>query len=87
MEGHIKINKGKVFRTFIKVYLLFNTQQLSTNIKLTLQKILVSSVVTYTHPAHVFVTDTHLLRLLCLQNKALPPQYWQFLRCTPALVI
>jgi len=30
----------------------------------------ISSVMTYTHPTHVFEADTHLLKLLHLQNKA-----------------
>ena len=66
---HIEINKDQVFRTFIKVYFLFNTQQLCTNIKWTLQKVFISYVMTYTHPTHVFAADIHLLKLLHLQNK------------------
>ena len=67
---HIEIKWGKVFRTFIKVCFLFNTQELSTNTKLTLQKVLIISVMTYISPIHVFAADTHLLKLLHLQNKA-----------------
>jgi hypothetical protein len=63
--------KAKVFRAFIRVYSLFRHEQLSANIKLTLHKALIRSIVTYVYPAWEFVADNHLLKLQYLQNKVL----------------
>jgi hypothetical protein len=43
---HIEMIKVKAFRTFIGIYFLFKSEQLRTNIKLTLHKALVRSIVT-----------------------------------------
>jgi hypothetical protein len=48
---HIKMTEPKVFGTFIRIYPLFRSEHLSTNIKLTLHKALISSVMTYACPA------------------------------------
>jgi hypothetical protein len=63
--------EAKAFRTFIRTYFLFKSEQLSANIKLTLHKALIRSVMTYASPAWEFAADTHLLKLQRLQNKAL----------------
>jgi hypothetical protein len=61
--------EAKACRTFIKVYYLFKSERLSANIKLTLHKTLISSVITYANPAWKFAADTHLLNSQRLQNK------------------
>jgi hypothetical protein len=68
---HIELIEAKAFRAFITTYYLFKSIRLSTNIKLTLRKALIRSVMTYACPAWEFATDTHLLKLQRLQNKVL----------------
>jgi hypothetical protein len=63
--------KAKAYRTFITVYSLFNSEQLSANIKLTLHKALIMSITTYACPTWEFVADNHLLKLQHLQNRVL----------------
>jgi hypothetical protein len=65
------MTKAKAFRTFIRVYSLFKSEQLSANIKLTLHKALIRSVMPYASPAWEFAADTHLMKLQRLQNKVL----------------
>jgi hypothetical protein len=48
---HIETIEAKAFRTFIRVYSLFKSERLSANIKLTLHKALIRSVMTYASPA------------------------------------
>jgi hypothetical protein len=52
--------KANAFRTFIRVYSPFRSERLSANIKLTLHKALIRSVMTYACPAWEFAADTHL---------------------------
>jgi hypothetical protein len=68
---HIEIIEAKAFRTFIRIYSLFKSERLSANIKLTLHKALIRSVMTYACPAWEFAAETHLLKLQRLQNKVL----------------
>jgi hypothetical protein len=63
--------KAKAFRTFIRVYALFKSERLSTNIKLTLHKALIRSVMTKACPFWDFAADTHLIKLQHLENKVL----------------
>jgi hypothetical protein len=51
------------FRTFLRVYSLFKSERLSANIKLTLHKALIRSVMTYAIPAWESSADTHPLKL------------------------
>jgi hypothetical protein len=44
---HIEMIEAKAFRTFIRIYSLFKSERLSANIKLTLHKALIRSVMTY----------------------------------------
>jgi hypothetical protein len=74
--------EAKAFRTFIRIYSLFKTERLSTNIKLTFHKALIRSVITYACPTWEFATDTHLLKLQRLQNKVLRT-IGKFPTCTP----
>jgi hypothetical protein len=66
---HIEMIEAKAFRTFITIYSLFKSERLSTNIKLTLHKALIRSVMTYACPAWEFAAESHLLKLQRLQNK------------------
>jgi hypothetical protein len=50
----------KAFRAFITTYSLFKNKRLSINIKLTLHKALIRSVMTYACPAWEFVANTHV---------------------------
>jgi hypothetical protein len=63
--------EAKTFRTFIRIYSLFISERLSTNIKLTLHEALIRNITTYTCPAWEFAADNHLLQLQCLLNKVL----------------
>jgi hypothetical protein len=63
--------EAKVFRTFIRVYFLLESELLSSNIKLTLLKALLSTVMTYACPAWDFAADIYLLKLQHLQNQVL----------------
>jgi hypothetical protein len=65
---HIEMIETKTFRRF-RVY--SRSERLSTNIKLTLHKALIRSVMAYACSAFEFVVDTHLIKLQCLQSKVL----------------
>jgi hypothetical protein len=47
---HIEMTEAKAFRTFIRIYSLFKLERLSANIKLTLHKALIGSVMIYASP-------------------------------------
>jgi hypothetical protein len=47
---HIKMTETKAFRAFIRTYSLFKSEDLSANIKLTLYKALIRSIMTYASP-------------------------------------
>jgi hypothetical protein len=68
---HTEMIEAKAFRTFIRIYSLFKSEGLSTNIKLTLHKVLIRNKMTYACPAWEFVADNYLLKLQSLQNKIL----------------
>jgi hypothetical protein len=63
--------EDKALRTFIRIYSLFKSERLSTNIKLTLHIALIRSVMTYACHAWEFVAESHLLKLQRLQNRVL----------------
>jgi hypothetical protein len=63
--------EAKAFRTFIRIYSLFKSERLSANIKLTVNKALIRSAMTYACPTWDFAADTHLMKLQRLQNKVL----------------
>jgi hypothetical protein len=60
---HIEMTEAKTFRTFIRIYPLFKNERLSANIKLTLHKPPVRSVMTYACTAWELAADTYLLKL------------------------
>jgi hypothetical protein len=69
---HIEMIKANAFRTFIRIYSLFKSEQLSSNIKLTLHKALIRSVMTYSCNAWEFeAAESHLLKLQHLKNRVL----------------
>jgi hypothetical protein len=68
---HIEVIEAKAFRTFIRIYSLFISKRLSTNIKLALHKALISSIMTYSCPTWGFAANSHLMKLQGLQNKVL----------------
>jgi hypothetical protein len=79
----LEMTEAKAFRTFIRTYSPFKSEHLSTNIKLTLYKALITSVMSYACPAWEVATDTHLLKLQRLQNNVLHTT-GNFPRCTLA---
>jgi hypothetical protein len=79
---HMEMIEAKAFRTFIRIYSLFKSGCSNTNIKLTLHKSLIRSVMTYTCPAWELAADAYVLKLQCLQNKVYCT-IGNFPRCTP----
>jgi hypothetical protein len=65
---HTEMIEAKGIRTFIRVYSIFKSELLSANIRLTLHKVLIISVMTYTSPAWEFSSDTQLIKLQLLQK-------------------
>jgi hypothetical protein len=53
---HIEKILAKAFRTFIRLYSLFKSERINANIKLTLHKALIRSILTYACPAWEFAT-------------------------------
>jgi hypothetical protein len=78
---HIETVEAKALRTFIRIYPLFRSGRLSTNIKLTLHKALIRSTIAYACPAWEFAAETDLLKLQRLQNRVLRTN-GNFRRCT-----
>jgi hypothetical protein len=68
---HIQMIEAKALRTFIRIYSLFKSERLSANIKLTLHKAIIRSVMTYACPAWEFAAVSHLLKLQRPQNRVL----------------
>jgi hypothetical protein len=71
LKLHREMVEAKAFRTFIRVYSLFKSELLSANIKLTLHKALIRSVMTHASPSWEFAEDGYLVKLQRLQNKVL----------------
>jgi hypothetical protein len=55
--------EAKALRTFIRIYSIFKSERLSANIKLTLHKALIRSVMTHACPSWEFAADAYLLKL------------------------
>jgi hypothetical protein len=62
--------EAKAFRTFIRICSLFKSERLSANIKLTIHKAQMRSVMTF-FPAWELAADTYHLQLQRLRNKVL----------------
>jgi hypothetical protein len=73
--------EAKVFRTCIRIYSLLKSERLSANIKRTLHKALIRSVIMYACPAWELVADTYLLKWQRIQNNILRT-IGNFPRCT-----
>jgi hypothetical protein len=73
--------EAKTFRILISVYSLFRSERLRSDIKLTIHKALIRSVITNDFPAWEFAAVTHLLKLQRLQNK-IPRAIDKFTNCT-----
>jgi hypothetical protein len=58
-----------VFKTLITICFPFKNEWLSSNIKLTLHKALITSVSTYACPAWEYETEIHGMKLQCSQNR------------------
>jgi hypothetical protein len=63
--------EAKAFKTFIRIYSLFKSERLSANIKLTLYKTLVRSIITSACPVWELAVNTYLLKFQRMQNKVL----------------
>jgi uncharacterized protein YlaN (UPF0358 family) len=63
--------KAKAFKTFIINYSLLKSEQLSSNIKKSLLKALIRSLMTYDCPAWELAVDTYLFKLQRLQKNVL----------------
>jgi hypothetical protein len=61
---HKETIAAKAFRIFIRVYSIFKSKRLSANIKLTLHKAFIRSVMTYASPAWEFAAHTHLMQFV-----------------------
>jgi hypothetical protein len=75
---HIEMTEAKAFRTFIRMYSLLKSERSSTNIKLTLHKALIRSVMAYACPTWELVADTYLLKLQCMHAKQGFAHHWKF---------
>jgi hypothetical protein len=60
---HIERTVAKALRTYVRTYSLFKSERLSTNIKLTLFKALIRSIMVYACPTWEYAADAHLLKL------------------------
>jgi hypothetical protein len=72
----------EAFRTFVRIYSLLKSERLRANIKLTLHKALISSVIMYACPAWELAADTYLLTVQRWQSTVLL-DIGHFPRCTP----
>jgi hypothetical protein len=70
---HIETIEAKVFRTFIRVYSLFKSERLSANIKISLHKALIRSLMTYACPAWEIATDNLLLNCIACETRYSAP--------------
>jgi hypothetical protein len=68
---HIEMVATQVFRKCIGLYSLLKSEQLCTTIKLTTDKALARSVITYACLAWEFSVDTQLMKLQRLENEVL----------------
>jgi hypothetical protein len=59
---HIEMTEAKAFRIFIRIYSLFKNERLRANIKLTLHKAPIRSIITYACPTSE-LEATYLLNL------------------------
>jgi hypothetical protein len=63
--------EAQAFIIFIRIYFLFKSERLSTNIMLTFHNALIRSATAYACPAWEFAAETYLLNLQRVQNRVL----------------
>jgi hypothetical protein len=68
---HIERTLAKALRMYVRTYSLFRSVRLGTDMKLTVYKALIRSVMTYACPTWEYAADAHLLKLQRLQNRVL----------------
>jgi hypothetical protein len=71
------MTEAKAFRTFIKIHSLFQSERLSANIKITLHKALIRSVMTYACLAWELAADTAYLSI-AVPIKQGSSHHWKF---------
>jgi hypothetical protein len=71
LGGNIEEIEAKALRKFSKVYSLFRSGQLSTNVKVPHHKALTRFIMTHAYPSWKVVADISLLKLQHLQNGVL----------------
>jgi hypothetical protein len=69
--------EAKAFRTFIRIYVLFKSENLSASIKLTLRRTLIKSVMTYAWP-RLGVSERQLPLKIAAPTKQVSPHHWKF---------
>jgi hypothetical protein len=70
--------------TITRVYSLFRSERLRANMKLTLHKALIRSIITYSCSTWEFAADAHILKLQLFQDEVLHT-IGKFPICTPIL--
>jgi hypothetical protein len=71
----------KALAIYIRTYSLLKNEHLCINIKLTLYKALIRSIIVHACPAWEYEVDAHILKLKCRQNRFLHA-IGNFDRCT-----
>jgi hypothetical protein len=66
---HNERTVDKALCMYVRTCSLFRSGRLSTNIKLTLYRSLIRSVMTHACPSWEYAADAHLLKLQCLQYR------------------
>jgi hypothetical protein len=69
---HVERTAAKASRTYVKTYSRIRCERLSTNIKLTIYKALIRSVMTCVCTTWEYAADAHLLTQQRLWNRVLP---------------
>jgi hypothetical protein len=76
-RSYIKIMEAKAFRAFIRTYSIFKSELLSANVKLTLHKALIRSVMTYALSC-LGIWGRYPSVKIAAPVKQGSPHYWQF---------
>jgi hypothetical protein len=71
LKRHIERIVAKALRTYGRSNSVFRSGRLSTDVKLTLYKAVIRSIMTYAYPTLEYAAGAHLLKLQRLQNRAL----------------
>jgi hypothetical protein len=82
MQTPYRKDGSQGFAHYVRSYSLFKSGRFITNIKLTLYKALIMSVMTYVCTSWDYVADAHLLNLQRLRNRVLHATGNQSANCT-----